>query len=103
MVVRDLRFSARRLAEAERAGRRVRPEATRRRVRISRLPRLLRDSSVAVMAAQEERRARQRLRAEARSLVRLIGSRRGAPLDLARAEDADIPPARHRRGALWLA
>ncbi|MFI6005592.1 hypothetical protein ACIA98_35235 [Streptomyces sp. NPDC051366] len=92
VLVRDLRFSARCLAEASRAGRRARPHALRRRVTIRRLPRLLRDSSVAVMAAQAERRARQRLRADVRSLL-LLG----------RAEDADVLPARHRHGALWLA
>ncbi|MFE3992358.1 hypothetical protein ACFXPW_11855 [Streptomyces goshikiensis] len=92
VLVRDLRFSARCLAEASRAGRRARPQALRRHVTVRRLPRYLRDSSVAVMAAQEERRARQRLRADVRSVL-LLG----------RAEDADVLPARHRHGALWLA
>ncbi|MGW0895847.1 hypothetical protein ACWD0G_02445, partial [Streptomyces goshikiensis] len=64
VLVRDLRFSARCLAEASRAGRRARPQALRRHVTVRRLPRYLRDSSVAVMAAQAERRARQRLRAD---------------------------------------
>ncbi|MFI5665360.1 hypothetical protein [Streptomyces sp. NPDC051704] len=92
VLVRELRFSARCLTEASRAGRRARPQALRRRVTVRRLPRCLRDSSVAVMAAQEERRARQRLRADVRSVL-LLG----------RAEDADVLPARHRHGALWLA
>ncbi|MER5570426.1 hypothetical protein ABT083_30185 [Streptomyces goshikiensis] len=92
VLVRDLRFSARCLAEAARAGRHARPQALRRHVTVRRLPRYLRDSSVAVMAAQEERRARQRLRADVRSVL-LLG----------RAEDADVLPARHRHGVLWLA
>ncbi|MFI8264340.1 MULTISPECIES: hypothetical protein [unclassified Streptomyces] len=92
VLVRDLRFSVRCLAEASRAGRRSRPQTLRRRVTVRRLPRCLRDSSVAVMAAQAERRARQRLRADLRSVL-LLG----------RAEDADVLPARHRHGALWLA
>ncbi|WP_328776577.1 hypothetical protein OHU17_24455 [Streptomyces goshikiensis] len=92
VLVRDLRFSARCLAEAARAGRRARPQALRRHVTVRRLPRYLRDSSVAVMAAQEERRARQRLRADVRSVL-LLGH----------AEDADVLPARHRHGVLWLA
>ncbi|MDJ0383890.1 hypothetical protein [Streptomyces sp. G-G2] len=93
-TVDDLRFSARLCAEARRAGHRVRPEAVRRRAVVRRLPRLLRDPSVGRWAAQEERRARARLRTAVRAAVRDAGP--GAP-------DPDVLPARHRRGALQLA
>ncbi|MET3983661.1 hypothetical protein [Streptomyces sp. PvR034] len=88
----DLRFSARLRTEADRAGRRVRPAAVRRRSVTRRLPRLLRDPSVARWAAQEERRARARLRTAVRAVVRTAG-----------AGDPDVQSARHRRGALRLA
>ncbi|MFJ7203203.1 hypothetical protein ACIQWR_06685 [Streptomyces sp. NPDC098789] len=88
----DLRFSARLRAEAERAGRRVRPAHGRHRSATRRLPRLLRDPSVARWAAQDERRARARLRTALRAAVRTAG-----------AGDPDVQPARHRRGALRLA
>ncbi|MET9698405.1 hypothetical protein ABZY31_15970 [Streptomyces sp. NPDC006529] len=93
LTVHDLRFSARARAEAERAGRRVRPRPVRRRAVIRRLPRLMGDPSVARWAAQEERRARARLRTAVRAAVRTPAG----------ADHPDVLPARHRRAALWLA
>ncbi|MFE3932812.1 hypothetical protein ACFXPJ_03140 [Streptomyces goshikiensis] len=92
VLVRDLRFSARCLAEAARAGRRPRPRPPRPPTRARRRPRTPRPTGGPVMAAQEERRARQRLRADVRSVL-LLGH----------AEDTDVLPARHRHGVLWLA
>ncbi|MER5730052.1 hypothetical protein ABT084_17210 [Streptomyces sp. NPDC002138] len=120
ITLHDLRFSARLRAEAERAGRRVRPRPVRRRVVVRHLPRLLRDSSVARAAAQEERRARARLRTAARTAVRTARTPGPhadptADPDIAPGTDPhpgpdtgpdtepDILPARHRRAALWLA
>ncbi|MEU7552162.1 hypothetical protein AB0B01_07350 [Streptomyces sp. NPDC044571] len=103
VLVRDLRFSARCRAEAGRAGRRPRPRALRRLAEIRSRPRRASDPSVARWAAEEQRRARQRLRARARAALRLVDAGRGMPLDLVAAADVDIPPARHRRAALWLA
>ncbi|MER8045391.1 hypothetical protein [Streptomyces sp. NPDC094032] len=60
-------------------------------------PRHSRDRSVARMAAVEERRARQRLRARLGVVVRLANSPAGE------VDAVDVPPARHRRAALWLA
>ncbi|WP_369193964.1 hypothetical protein [Streptomyces djakartensis] len=65
-------------------------------------PRYRRDGSVAEWAAQEERRARQRLRARAGMLLRLVNTASGH-LALDAADSVDVPPARHRRGALGLA
>ncbi|MEU7015643.1 hypothetical protein AB4225_32485 [Streptomyces sp. 2RAF24] len=75
---------------------------TRRSVAVYSFPRHNRDRSVARMAAQAERRARQRLRARLGVVVRLVGSRTGA-LAVDAADAVDIPPARHRHAALWLA
>ncbi|WP_330330248.1 hypothetical protein OHS33_11235 [Streptomyces sp. NBC_00536] len=96
LTIHDLRFSARLRAEADRAGRRVRPQAVRRRAVVRRLPRVLGDPSVARWAAQEERRARARLRTAVRAAVRTAGTGDGGL-------DPDVRPARHRRAALWLA
>ncbi|THA54298.1 hypothetical protein E6R62_16595 [Streptomyces sp. A1136] len=103
MLVRDLRYTARCRAEAALGGHRPHPRAVRRRAVIRHFPRVGRDRSVSRWAAREERRARQRLRADARTLLRLTDGGRGARLDLRGAEEAEIRPARHRRAALWLA
>ncbi|MGW7101550.1 hypothetical protein [Streptomyces sp. NPDC054838] len=103
VLVHGLRYSARCRTEAARGGHRPRPRAVRRRGVARRLPRVLRDRSVHHWAAQEERRARQRLRADTRTLLRLTDRGPGRRLDLSRAEEADTAPARHRRAALRLA
>ncbi|GHB39105.1 hypothetical protein GCM10010347_05720 [Streptomyces cirratus] len=103
VLVHDLRYSARCRAEAARGRHRPRPQATRRHTAIRHFPRVRRDRSVSRWAAQEERRARQRLRADARTLLRLTHPGRDGQLDLRPAEETDIRPARHRRAALWLA
>ncbi|MFB9435066.1 hypothetical protein [Streptomyces showdoensis] len=54
------------------------------------------------MAAVEERRARQRLRARLGVVIRLVDSPAGRLAPEA-ADTVDVPPARHRRAALWLA
>ncbi|WP_259370089.1 hypothetical protein [Streptomyces lincolnensis] len=65
-------------------------------------PRHRRDGSVAEWSALEERRARQRLRAQVGTLLRLVNATTGE-LALDAADTVDIPPARHRRSSLWLA
>ncbi len=74
----------------------------RRTVAVHSWPRHQRDRSVARWSAAEERRARQRLRTQAGSLLRLVNSATGE-LALDAADTVDVPPARHRRGSLWLA
>ncbi|WP_248502513.1 hypothetical protein [Streptomyces sp. D2-8] len=74
----------------------------RRTVDVYSFARHQRDPSVAQWAATEERRARQRLRTRTGTLLRLVNTTAGA-LALDAADTVDIPPARHRRGALWLA
>lgn len=55
---------------------------------------------VAQWAATEERRTRQRLRTQVATLLRLVNTTAGE-LAFDAADTVDIPPARHRRGALW--
>ncbi|WP_053696429.1 hypothetical protein [Streptomyces sp. NRRL F-5755] len=102
MVLHDLRYSARTLAEAARESRRPRPRTVRRTVAIHSFPRYQRDRSVARWSAQEERRARQRLRRQVGTVVGLLNSAAGE-LALDVADTVDVPPVRHRRGSLWLA
>ncbi|MEU7255638.1 hypothetical protein AB0B21_07495 [Streptomyces rimosus] len=102
MVLHDLRYSARTLTEAARESRRPRPRRVRRTVVIHSFPRYQRDRSVARWSAQEERRARQRLRRQVGNLLGLVNSVSGE-LALDAVDTVDVPPARHRRGALWLA
>lgn len=61
-----------------------------------------RDAFVAEWSAVEERRARQRLRTRVGTLLRLVNTT-ADELALDAADSVDIPPARHRRGSLWLA
>jgi hypothetical protein len=61
-----------------------------------------RDRSVAEWSATEERRARQRLRAQVGLLRGLVNSAAGE-LALDAADTVDVPPTRHRHGSLWLA
>lgn len=60
---------------------------------------------MAEWSATEERRARQRLRAQVGALLRLVNSTGDElALDAVDMVDmVDIVPARHRRGSLWLA
>ncbi|MEU2914325.1 hypothetical protein ACWCQ0_33490 [Streptomyces massasporeus] len=53
-------------------------------------------------SAVEERRARQRLRTQVGTLLRLVNTT-ADELALEDADTVDIRPARHRRGSLWLA
>ncbi|MEU7723260.1 hypothetical protein [Streptomyces tibetensis] len=58
------------------------------------------DRSIAEWSAREERRARQRLRHQVGTLMRLVHA--GADeLALEAADMVDIPSARHRRSSLW--
>lgn len=102
VVLYDLRYSARVRADARRAATRPRPRAVRRAVAVYSFPRFSRDPFVAEWATVEERRARQRLRAEARAALRTVNTS-GGTLDLDAADAVDIPPARHRHSARWLA
>ncbi|MFB6897938.1 hypothetical protein [Streptomyces hydrogenans] len=81
-----------------------RPRRIRRAVRVYALPRY-EHGDLSCEANLLERRARQALRIRltaARRLADAPGPQPGA-LDLAAADTVDIPPARHRRGVLWLA
>ncbi|MEU6553465.1 hypothetical protein ABZ915_24765 [Streptomyces sp. NPDC046915] len=102
MVLRDLRYSARSLTDAARESRRPHPCAVRREVDFYSFARHGHDRSVAWWSATEERRARQRLRAQVGTLLRLVNST-ADELALDAADAVDVPPARHRRGSLWLA
>ncbi|MEU9033083.1 hypothetical protein AB0D46_37425 [Streptomyces sp. NPDC048383] len=125
VVLHDLRFSARGLADAERESNRPRPVRIRRRVEVHAFPRHHRDASVSWASRVEERRARQLLRARLGLFRALLhpagrasvagatgagaeaggdaetGAAAGAGLLVrAHAVDVDVPPARHRHGSL---
>lgn len=102
VVLYDLRYSARTFTEATRESRRPQPSTVRRTVNVYSFPRHQRDRSVAQWSAAEERRSRQRLRAQVGSLLKLVHSIVGE-LALDAADMVDIPPTRHRRSSLWLA
>ncbi|WP_033308868.1 hypothetical protein RFN58_41040 [Streptomyces iakyrus] len=102
MVLYDLRYSARTFADAARQSRRPQPRTVRRTVAIHSFARHQRDRSVAEWSATEERRARQRLRAQTGALLRLLHST-ADEIALDAVDTIDIVPARHRRGSLWLA
>ncbi|MFF6879579.1 hypothetical protein ACFY9S_30320 [Streptomyces sp. NPDC012474] len=102
VILYDLRYSARTLTDAVRQSRRPQPRKVRRTVAIYSFPRHQRDRSVAEWSATEERRARQRLRAQVGALLRMVNST-ADELALRAVDTMDIVPARHRRGSLWLA
>ncbi|MFF4401064.1 hypothetical protein [Streptomyces sp. NPDC001480] len=102
VVLYDLRYSARSLTDAARESRRPRPRAVRRKVDFRSFARHGHDRCVAQWSALEERRARQRLRTQLGNVLRLVNTAAGE-LALDAAEAVDVPPARHRRGSLWLA
>ncbi|MER7519067.1 hypothetical protein [Streptomyces sp. NPDC126499] len=102
LVLHGLRYDAHCLDAALREGRRPVPRVVGRRVEVYAFPRHNRDRTVARWAALEERRARQRLRRGLGVLTRRVNSP-GGPLHAHAAHTVDVPPARHRRGALWLA
>ncbi len=60
------------------------------------------DRSVAEWSAVDERRARQGLRAQVGTLLRLVNSS-AKELALDAVDEVEISPARHRRSSLWLA
>ncbi|MEU0897750.1 hypothetical protein [Streptomyces massasporeus] len=101
VVLHDLRYSARNFTDATRESRKPRPHRIRRSVDVYSFARYRRDASVARWSAVEERRARQRLRTRVGILLRLVNTADELALDA--ANTVDIPPARHRRGSLWLA
>ncbi|MGW7255102.1 hypothetical protein [Streptomyces sp. NPDC054834] len=102
MVLHDLRYGARSLSDAARESRRPHPCAVRRKVDFYSFARHGHDRSVARWSAIEERRARQRLRAQVGALLRLVNSS-ADELALDATDSVDVPPTRHRRGSLWLA
>ncbi|MFD0373596.1 hypothetical protein [Streptomyces sp. NPDC127114] len=73
------------------------PRRIRREVTVYSWARHHRDGSVRRWAVTEERRARQRLRTALGAARRLANTARQD------ADSVDIPPARHRRAALWWA
>ncbi|WP_405819630.1 hypothetical protein OG705_09405 [Streptomyces sp. NBC_00838] len=100
----DLRYSARALAGAGRASRRPVPEPVRRSVDVHSWARAdTHDRYVSTRAAIDERRDRQRLRARLTALRRLVDAPGTGVLVLDAADSVDVPPARHRHGARWLA
>ncbi|MFD9422722.1 MULTISPECIES: hypothetical protein [unclassified Streptomyces] len=54
-------------------------------------------------SAQEERRARQRLRTQVGRLRGLMNADVGGGISVEAAEGVEIPPANHRHSSLWLA
>ncbi|MFC8146424.1 hypothetical protein ACFUKV_32510 [Streptomyces paradoxus] len=102
MILYDLRYSARTFTDAARQSRRPQPRKVRRTVAVYSFARHQRDRSVAEWSATEERRARQRLRAQVGALLRLVYPA-DDELALDAADTTDIVPARHRRSSLWLA
>ncbi|MEU8761921.1 hypothetical protein [Streptomyces sp. NPDC048659] len=78
------------------------PRAVRRSVAVYAFARHNRDRALGREATVAERRARQRLRARLGTVVRLVDSPAGR-LSPEAADAVDVPPARHRRGVLWLA
>lgn len=102
LVLHDLRFCARSLAEASRESRRPRPRPVRRVVDIYSFPRHNRDAPLAEASTGEERRARQRLRSRVGTILRFANSP-SAQLDFDAVDSVDIPPARHRHSTIWLA
>lgn len=106
VVLYDLRYSSRALADAAREGRRPRPCRVRREVAVYTFLRSGDDRGIAVAASIAERRARARLRNRMAAVLAAVrtpsGSVLGTALDApASAGDADdVPPVRHRHGAL---
>ncbi|WP_329571280.1 hypothetical protein [Kitasatospora sp. NBC_01266] len=104
MVLVDLRYSTRNLTEAAKERRRPQPGAVRRRVDAYSYARsIVRDRSVSRLAWDEERRTRQRLRAELGLVQRQLNARTDGRPAIARTDIPDIVPARHRHSALRLA
>ncbi|MFF8419386.1 hypothetical protein [Streptomyces sp. NPDC015680] len=98
----DLRYSTRSLAEATFQARRPVPQIIRRRVDVYRFPRHNRDRGISRASTLEERRSRQRLRAQTGLLRRLLNTPTGE-LTLEAADTIEIPPPKHRHGTLWQA
>ncbi|SCF97338.1 hypothetical protein GA0115254_1284116 [Streptomyces sp. Ncost-T10-10d] len=65
-------------------------------------PRHNRDRGVSRDSALAERRARQRLRAQAGIMLRLVNSPTGE-LACEAADMVDVPPANHQHSSIWLA
>ncbi|WP_411102995.1 hypothetical protein [Streptomyces sp. cmx-4-9] len=102
VVLHDLRYSTQCFTQAARESTRPVPRPVRRTVVVHSFARYRQDRSIVPMSAGEERRARQRLRAQVGLLLRLVNSSTGQ-LALDAADAVDLPPARHRRSSLWLA
>ncbi|TXS44514.1 hypothetical protein EAO77_34015 [Streptomyces sp. t39] len=96
----DLRYSSRVLADAAREGRRPLPRRVRRAVVVYTFLRSRDDRLIGAAATIAERRARALLRSGVVSLLRAARTPPGsAAADAVGA--ADVPPVRHRHGALW--
>ncbi|WP_256103071.1 hypothetical protein [Streptomyces sp. Ncost-T10-10d] len=102
VVLNALRYSTRSLIEGASEGRRPRPQRVRRRVNVYCFPRHNRDRGVSRDSALAERRARQRLRAQAGIMLRLVNSPTGE-LACEAADMVDVPPANHQHSSIWLA
>ncbi|MGC5011734.1 hypothetical protein ACLQ2R_13305 [Streptosporangium sp. DT93] len=104
VTVVDLRYSDACLKEAVRDGRRPYPKLVRRRTIVYSWARVdLHDRFVSRQAGVEERRERQRLRRSAAVIRQVINAVVDDCLANEALEDLDVPPARHRRNAVWLA
>jgi hypothetical protein len=98
VILLDLRYSARCFAEAAQDSHRPRPRAVRRRVDVYCFPRHNRDRGVSRWSGLEERRARQRLRAQVGIIRRLVNTPT-SELALEAADAADVPPTNHRHSS----
>ncbi|GIH24461.1 hypothetical protein Aph01nite_27710 [Acrocarpospora phusangensis] len=104
VMLADLRYSAACLTEASRAGHRPTPELVRRKTVVYSWARAdPHDRSVSRWANIEESQTRQRLRRLISAIRQTVNATAGGASAIEAADDLDVPPARHRRGAVWLA
>ncbi|WP_329275586.1 hypothetical protein [Streptomyces sp. NBC_00691] len=102
LVLYDLRHASARRAGTGADREHPHPRTIRRLVVFRRWPRFNQDSGVARWSAQEERRARRRLRAQVGRVLSAVNAPDGTVTPDA-ADTVDIPPARHRHSSLWFA
>ncbi|WP_406313091.1 hypothetical protein OHA77_32150 [Streptosporangium sp. NBC_01639] len=100
----DLRYGDACLKEAVQDGRRPHPTLVGRRTVVYSWARADPcDRFVSRWAAIEERRERQLLRRSAGVIRQMVNARVDGRLAVEAVEDFDVPPATHRRSAIWLA
>lgn len=103
-ILVDLRYDDRCLEEAARHGRRPRPRRIRHAARIYSIARVdPRSRSVSQEASWEEHQARQRLRLSAEMIRKAANATAGGSSVPEAVEGLEVPPASHRRNAVWCA